>query len=527
MEANKADPTLIHTTKLAELIFGEDAVNKVKGIKGDKFDARHIWEISTAITQCNNVIGKVTDKHKCWICGLDININESEEYKGFNPECEHILPIAQAVFFLSLYKAKSSSKDNKIYKLEYAWAHHICNQEKHNASAITSGKAGESVSINYKVIDSVLKKIYNSTRKNSADFIKTLKKTYPTFEKFKHARVPEMVKKYEPIVTYINGANNDKYRLFILAGVINTLDTENIRESLQPILNPGSLKYQEAAAKELLDNLTEDIYRDIRKEIDIDTDDKLIVLSKSLMVYNRTLEKFKEAMNRIKFFRGISDRVSHESIQEIFGYNVSTDEGQTQWIESIIETRMPFIMNTYSHVFHRISINAHTRKLSYNPNNIHKQTIEILVDFLILNICKYIIYICNDITGDIRAFMKNLHKIISTIEETYDPKGVVMYLKEKYSEMIDKDVEEGFLHFIQKTKEDAVLNENAARSLLAMTRKRSRNRNENTDELFIHFLKKSYNTNASRNRPSATRPSKRRQLSKNGGSYKKTRRNCH
>jgi len=133
-----SNPVEIELKPLTDMItkmFGPDFVDFVKRQHGD---IRSFYETSSAITQCANVVGKVQpNKSICWICGFEIPATSSPQ-DAFAPECEHIFPIAQALFFIGLYT--SDIKDNREFveklKLEYDWAHRVCNQVKNDAHFI-------------------------------------------------------------------------------------------------------------------------------------------------------------------------------------------------------------------------------------------------------------------------------------------------------------------------------------------------------------------------------------------------------
>ena len=103
-------------------------------------------ETTGAVTQCLNVINGVNSNRinkNCWICGYPINPSQDL----FKPECEHVFPIAQAIAFTglyssSLYKSLQYTKQNAYInglKLEYAWAHKICNRVKNDTHFIKLG----------------------------------------------------------------------------------------------------------------------------------------------------------------------------------------------------------------------------------------------------------------------------------------------------------------------------------------------------------------------------------------------------
>lgn len=103
-----------------------------------KKNCRDIYEPGGIEAQCNNVIGKVRDEDKCYICGFDFN----DRTEGLQPTCEHILPIIQAIFFLDLYrgseKGKHTPEQMDILRKEYAWAHRCCNYVKADNSFLVT-----------------------------------------------------------------------------------------------------------------------------------------------------------------------------------------------------------------------------------------------------------------------------------------------------------------------------------------------------------------------------------------------------
>jgi flagellar biosynthesis GTPase FlhF len=97
----------------------------------DGKEARDILEALSADSQCNAVIGKpIIGITRCWICNLKL----SGETK---PQCEHILPIIDALFYLNLYQYSNSFADlgalqRAILVLEYLWSEKCCNETKNN-----------------------------------------------------------------------------------------------------------------------------------------------------------------------------------------------------------------------------------------------------------------------------------------------------------------------------------------------------------------------------------------------------------
>jgi len=131
--ADSVEIELLPLTEMISRMFSPDFVEFIKTKYGN---LRKFYETSAAITQCHNTIGAVVrGETKCWICGFTIPEGSKE---AFTPECEHVFPIAQAIFFIGLYT--NDVKDNDEYieklKLEYDWAHRVCNQIKSDAHFI-------------------------------------------------------------------------------------------------------------------------------------------------------------------------------------------------------------------------------------------------------------------------------------------------------------------------------------------------------------------------------------------------------
>jgi hypothetical protein len=137
----------ISTTELALTMFGPQNVAAWMTLYEDK-KVRGIFELtSLASTQCNKTVKEVKLREtECWICGMPIweagSTLPAETDNGHSPECEHILPIAQAALFLQIYDRANSSSE--LFKLEYAWSHKTCNQTK-NADVYFQKRDGKIV----------------------------------------------------------------------------------------------------------------------------------------------------------------------------------------------------------------------------------------------------------------------------------------------------------------------------------------------------------------------------------------------
>lgn len=128
---------LLPLTAMISKMFTQDFVDYIKKNYGS---LRKFYETSSATTQCHNTIKpEVRNVTKCWICGFVIPDTKNPE-DAFYPECEHIFPIAQAIFFIGLYN--SEIKGNRVFvkklELEYGWAHRVCNQIKSDTHFIVN-----------------------------------------------------------------------------------------------------------------------------------------------------------------------------------------------------------------------------------------------------------------------------------------------------------------------------------------------------------------------------------------------------
>jgi len=163
----------IKQTVLAKRLFGDVAIRKwlAAGLT-----VRKIWEITKAAEVCRKL---VEGEKICWICGYAI-----EQEKGLNPHCEHVIPVAAAVLFASLYNACSPRPDNdKFYKAEYLWAHQYCNLIKSddNLFAVVQDEGGQKLVPNEEVIKALLNKINQPNQRLGGDTLQALIRTDPSW----------------------------------------------------------------------------------------------------------------------------------------------------------------------------------------------------------------------------------------------------------------------------------------------------------------------------------------------------------
>ena len=169
-------------------------------------DARAILEVLDPDKQC---IPLVEAKKFCWICGLKLN-------DAPKPECEHILPISDALLHLNLYQNKSSLERLNKYevnmlKLEYLWSHQCCNQSKNNLKYIRTD--GDKYSVNTDGIDTTIERIQHNAEpgdEGSYDCHAIFGKYVPpkrgkgSPDTYKHLNTGRITTYIDPIVNTIN-----------------------------------------------------------------------------------------------------------------------------------------------------------------------------------------------------------------------------------------------------------------------------------------------------------------------------------
>jgi len=246
-----ADAESLGLTAIARKIFGAPII---KSLQERKINARDIWELTSPTIQCANTVGPVTANTLCWICGMRI----TQEF-GMAPQCEHILPIAQAATYLKLYNTdlKKAAIGDKWLKGEYGWAHTVCNQVKSDTCPLIVDRARSRFGIDKRQIIQLLKDIFNSRRKDSDIIRRKLKQVYGTQDNFIKERAKPIGDKYNNIIDIITKApGGDPARinaanLITLAGITGLSDISVIKPSLRELLNPEAV----AAASSKIDEL--------------------------------------------------------------------------------------------------------------------------------------------------------------------------------------------------------------------------------------------------------------------------------
>ena len=265
----------------------------------------------------------------CWLCG---ELLDKPLTFGLAPECEHVLPVIQAAYFLELYGKYHANIKNNIKKAltviknvskitpakikeitdalntyntelpkfrksllimlkEYAWAHAGCNRIKKNKCFIYTKPDKSGVDAYLPLLKAYLKDVFNdSTHQEIIPVQEILKKRYSNFEAFYNARIKYITKRLNDICDFINGCNitdvgcEPDFDKICAAGAIHLLSAktigakyasqfERIKESLKLAENNTQyLNFNMSVFKQIKENIFGYISlknnKDIDKQID-------------------------------------------------------------------------------------------------------------------------------------------------------------------------------------------------------------------------------------------------------------------
>jgi len=197
---------------------------------------RDIWELSKPKTQCVNTIGGVNTNTTCWICGFGIPVRPTKDQFGLAAECEHILPIAQAVMLWGLYSTQAGQDRKTFLMREYGWAHECCNHIKSDLVLIRPSEASENVfeMNNYKAA-SLLDSIFNTNRKDGQALKKLIQARYGRkVQEFVNDRLGAMSQKMAPMLETLNEQlKNAGPGIMLLTSAIKS--KENVNKSIAEI----------------------------------------------------------------------------------------------------------------------------------------------------------------------------------------------------------------------------------------------------------------------------------------------------
>jgi hypothetical protein len=378
-------------TKVAKQVFGENVGKLLNSLKARKISVRQIWELATPTIQCNNVIGKVVyGTTQCWICGLKVT-----QDAGMTPECEHILPIAQAAIYLKLYNSemkKDGFKDYPWVENEYAWAHSMCNRIKSDTCPLVV--KGNVFKVDEKQITELLKSIMTTTREGSEKLKANLSSKYASLKAFQSDMVPKIKERYDKIIEFI--ASEEKGRshyakLITLAGISGLSDIKYIRPELHTLLNPEEVAKMAAEEMDVIENESR-----IIESVSLYDDIQQGILSNIPAEFGKIVSK------QPKY---------REFFQEI---NINPDEPVRSLNPDNFQTQIfDFITTIYPSVYMELSKKARTKEER------RKLTIDVLSKFIIIEIFSTIkLPSSNTLKGVTvpREFMKKMPGIINEVK---------------------------------------------------------------------------------------------------------------
>ena len=300
------DPTETGATNMAEALFTSRKVDEFKEKTG--LSVRQIWEIAATKTQCNNTVGQLGDDTNCWICGFPIEVNAGAG-RGLAPECEHVLPVVQARFFLTLYNSdmKEDSlqgKAKEVLELEYDWAHTICNQEKGNVSFIQSNSDTD-FSVNSAGIRKLLNDIYKSERLDSGKLKNKIDRYKGGVNAWKKYCSEVITKRITDIINYLKEGRPEKiYNLILLTGVIDSISPENLNKKFNELLQDNDVR-----------TFLEYVRQDVSSLLETETQ---ILLRRAKDIFSFTLNKIKRKKEFYQKLFGIVQLDEDSVIQSFY-----------------------------------------------------------------------------------------------------------------------------------------------------------------------------------------------------------------
>jgi len=119
-------------------VFGKELADRMKTVSKSY---RGIFEPTGATTQCERTGHGFKAGMPCYICGLPIPPKSSKGPSDeLYPECEHILPLTQARWYLEIFMTTRPPGDKwaeTAVQIEYDYAHRVCNQAKSMKSFVS------------------------------------------------------------------------------------------------------------------------------------------------------------------------------------------------------------------------------------------------------------------------------------------------------------------------------------------------------------------------------------------------------
>lgn len=212
----------ITQTDLSIKLFG---ISPIEIWKKEVATVRLIWEITQASEACKKFADKDasgnTIPRSCWICGF--GLGSAPKKNGLNPECEHVMPVAQAVLFRNMYNTCTYNPNNEAlnnyYRAEYKWSHEICNQVKSHTNFITV-KDGELVPDD-EVINEYLDNLTTSMRRGRVQLMKTIIDRGGGVQTWRANRINEIKRVCKQLISTLGEVNEGEFLTRCVANATN------------------------------------------------------------------------------------------------------------------------------------------------------------------------------------------------------------------------------------------------------------------------------------------------------------------
>jgi len=224
------------TAKMSDLInqlYGRKIVDEWKVSAKRPRRGRDIYEVDDATTQCMNTIRGPEEAPGCWICGFAFDRN----IESMRPNCDHILPVAQAVFFLGLYSTRKVTPteiqklNDTIYHLEYAWAHSACNIQKSNMIFINETEDPVLKTPQWTVNTTSIEELLQKIEKGTAAGLLPIQKQIVDSTKWHTSRLKSITDKVKKITDFISRPEEPGLgNLTVLAGWASLVDPTSMTD---------------------------------------------------------------------------------------------------------------------------------------------------------------------------------------------------------------------------------------------------------------------------------------------------------
>lgn len=193
-EGSKAEAYKVFDPKLVEEM--KQAVGTYRGI----------FEPSGPTTQCEKSGHPFVAGMPCYICGFPIPDTTTLDGPSdeLYPECEHLFPVTQARWFLDLYMSTRPPTDmwtEQAVKLEYDYAHRVCNQAKGMKSFVMDTEGVPSYS--KRNTESILKHIRDRATANLKKGYRDTTGTMTRIAETITTRVPAVKARIDTLVDHV------------------------------------------------------------------------------------------------------------------------------------------------------------------------------------------------------------------------------------------------------------------------------------------------------------------------------------